>query len=260
MTVSGENGLAPLRIANASEVAFQAIRQAIIDGDLAPGQRLREVALARQLGISATPVREALARLQAEGLITFTPRRGAVVPCLEPQDVVEVYELRELLEAHAARRAAEKRAAGEDVALLTRLATLVEEGERLVAARRVADYNQLDVAFHQTLMDLASNWRLRRVFDTVHAQVQAVRLRAITLPGRPARSQEEHARLVAAILRADADAAEAEIRHHVASVKEEVLAVLAAGRQPAGRITGVNKTGRSLSAEPDAVAQLGTAG
>lgn len=247
MTTLGLDSLAPLPIANASEVAFQTIRQAIIDGLLEPGQRLREVALARQLGISATPVREALARLQQEGLIEFEPRRGAVVPKLAPEDIAEVYELRELLEAHAARCAAcrllpapagvavappvsSPSASPDSLALLAQLSQLVEEGERLVVARRVADYNRLDVRFHQTLMDLAGNRRLRRVFDTVHAQVQAVRLRAITLPGRPARSQEEHARLVAAIERADAAAAEAEIRHHVSSVKDDVLTALQTSR------------------------------
>src|SRR5438093_10646173 len=105
-----EMPLAVASIPNASEVAFDAIRRAIVAGRLAPGERLREVALAKQLGISATPVREALARLQQEGLVQVEPRRGAVVPRLGTHDIMEVYELRELLEANAARRAAERHA------------------------------------------------------------------------------------------------------------------------------------------------------
>jgi DNA-binding GntR family transcriptional regulator len=222
--LGGLAGLAPLPIANASEAAFQAIRRAIIDGRLAPGERLREVALGQRLGISATPVREALARLQAEGLIAFEPRRGAVVPTLGPADVAEVYEMRELLEAFAARRAAQRHAEPAAAALLKQLAGIVEEAEPHARASRTAEYNRLDVEFHQTLVALGGNARVARVFQGVHAQVQAVRLRAIRLPGRPGRSQEEHQRLVAAIRRGDAGAAEAEARHHIASVKQDVLA------------------------------------
>ena len=139
---------------------------------------------------------------------------------------MEVYELREVLEAHAARIAAVRSAEEETRPALLRLDGLVREGASLAKERRMADYNRVDVAFHQTLMDLAGNQRMRRIFDAVHAQVQSVRLRAITLPGRPAKSQEEHVRLVAAIHRGDAGAAETEIRHHVTSVKDEVLFAL----------------------------------
>src|SRR5438105_1695997 len=109
-------------IANASDVAFESIRRALVEGRFAPGARLREVALAQQLGISPTPVREALARLKQEGLIEFEPRRGAVVPHPGREDVLEVYELRELLEAFAARRAAEHRSAPLQTRLLPQLA------------------------------------------------------------------------------------------------------------------------------------------
>jgi DNA-binding GntR family transcriptional regulator len=240
----GLEALAPLSIANASEVAFQAIRRAIIDGRLAPGERLREVALGQRFGVSATPVREALARLQAEGLIAFEPRRGAVVPTLGPADVAEVYELRELLEAFAARRAAQRHADPAAAALLERLTAIVEEAEPHARAPDMAEYNRLDVELHQTLVALGGNRRVARVFHGVHAQVQAVRLRAIQLPGRPARSQEEHHRLVAAIRRGDADSAEADARHHIASVKQDVLARLsrAAVSSPA---SGVRSEARS---------------
>ncbi len=222
----------PLRLAsipNASEVAFDAIRRAIVAGRLAPGERLREVALAKQLGISATPVREALARLQQEGLVQVEPRRGAVVPRLGTHDILEVYELRELLEAHAARRAAERHAQPMQQALLARLQEIVERAEALVRERRPADYNHLDIEFHQTLMQMADNQRMQRIFAGVHAQVQAVRLRAINLPGRPGKSQEEHRRLVSAIRAGNADRAETEVRRHISSVKDEVLAQLETG-------------------------------
>ena len=220
--------LAPVApIANASDVAYESIRRALVEGRFAPGERLREVALAQQLGISPTPVREALARLKQEGLIEFEPRRGAVVPQLGPDDVVEVYELREVLEGFAARRAAERHDTAPQRQRLARLAAIVTEAGQLADRQHTPEYNRLDSELHQTLLEMAENQRLLRVYRSVHAQVQAVRRRAIHLPGRPAKSHREHRRIVAAIRAGDADRAEAETRRHIASVKEAVLAQLA---------------------------------
>src|SRR5438067_4229529 len=96
---------APL-VRNASAAATELIREAIIDGRLPPGQRLKEEELARELGISRTPVREALLVLQTEGLVDAAPNRGAVVRSHDGDDLEDLYQLRALLEGYAARRAA----------------------------------------------------------------------------------------------------------------------------------------------------------
>src|SRR5207247_11200915 len=93
-------------VRNASVAATELIREAIIEGRLAPGQRLKEEELARELGISRTPVREALLMLQAEGLVDAAPNRGAVVRSHDADDLEDLYQLRALLEGYAARRAA----------------------------------------------------------------------------------------------------------------------------------------------------------
>src|SRR5579864_9777932 len=98
---------APL-VRNASAAATELIREAIIDGRLPPGQRLKEEELAQELGISRTPVREALLILQAEGLVTAVPNRGAVVRTYTESDLVDMYELRALLESFAAHQAAKR--------------------------------------------------------------------------------------------------------------------------------------------------------
>src|SRR5439155_18147216 len=138
------------------------------------------------------------------------PRRGAVVPQLGPDDVVEVYELREVLEAFAARRAAERHDTPPQRRLLAQLAAIVKEADHLADSAHTPEYNRLDAALHETLLAMAENRRMLRVYRSVHAQVQAVRRRAIHLPGRPARSHREHRRIVAAIRAGDADRAEAE--------------------------------------------------
>src|SRR5688572_21943948 len=97
---------------NASIAATELIRQAIIDGRLNPGQRLKEEELARELGISRTPVREALLMLQAEGLIDAAPNRGATVRSHSAEDLDDLYKLRAVLEGYATRRAATRLADG----------------------------------------------------------------------------------------------------------------------------------------------------
>src|SRR5947199_10401231 len=93
-------------VRNASVAATELIREAILDGRLEPGRRLKEEELARELGISRTPVREALLMLQAEGLVVSTPNRGAMVRVHDAEDLDDLYQLRALLEGHATRRAA----------------------------------------------------------------------------------------------------------------------------------------------------------
>src|SRR5687768_11444608 len=95
-------------VRNASALAADLIREAIMDGRLEPGARLKEERLAQDLGISRTPVREALQRLNTEGLVQARPNRGTFVRAYEPAELDELYELRALLEGHAARRAAER--------------------------------------------------------------------------------------------------------------------------------------------------------
>ncbi len=92
---------------NLAEAVYRVLREAITDGSLPPGERLREIPLARRFGVSTTPVREALRRLEREGLVEINPRRGAVVPRFEPADIAQLYEAREVLECRAVRRAAE---------------------------------------------------------------------------------------------------------------------------------------------------------
>src|SRR2546429_295825 len=104
---------------NASLAATELIRDAIIDGRLSPGRRLKEEELARELGISRTPIREALLILQSEGLVEATPNRGATVRAHTVDDLDDLYQLRALLEGHAARRAA-ARIGKRDVAKLGR--------------------------------------------------------------------------------------------------------------------------------------------
>ena len=207
---------------NLADFAYGAIREAITDGTLRPGFRLREIALSQQIGVSTTPVREALRRLEREGLVKINPRRGALVRLLDEDEARELYDLRELLEAYALGRAAERT----DIDLSRAV-------ELLTAARATIDepaqikFNRLDVEFHHALTVLGGNREVAELAKRVHRRIQGIRVRSsIQLQGRPARSHAEHEEIVAAIRRHDPAAAERLIRAHITGVRDAVLAML----------------------------------
>lgn len=150
----------------AEEVADR-LREAIVAGRFGPGERLREETLAKTIGVSRGPVREAFGRLQREGLVVIRPNRGAIVARLSAEDLDEVYSLRVAIETLAVRRAAE-RAGGEELA---RLGTTVE---RIVAAAPgigAWEAAQLDLDFHDELYAIAGHRRLREVWLSLRPQI-----------------------------------------------------------------------------------------
>ena len=154
---------APL-VRNASAAATELIRAAILDGRLTPGQRLKEEELARELGISRTPVREALLILQAEGLVDAAPNRGAVVRALDGDDLEDLYQLRALLEGHAARRAA---ANISDTALIT-LRESCDRFETIIEGD-VQELVKENLLFHNVILDASGS---RRVADLVRRVIE----------------------------------------------------------------------------------------
>jgi DNA-binding GntR family transcriptional regulator len=155
------DGLRPLEApATLTDSTADALRERILAGGFAPAERLVEVEIARQLGISRGPVREALARLREEGLVRDVARRGWFVEELTPDDLRELYELRSALEARAARLIIQR---GDDAALDT-LAGLVDELRDAAARGDREAFAQLDLDFHESIARLSGNRRLHRAF------------------------------------------------------------------------------------------------
>jgi len=152
---------APL-VRNASAAATELIREAIIDGRLPPGQRLKEEELARELGISRTPVREALLILQAEGLVDAAPNRGAVVRSHDGDDLEDLYQLRALLEGYAARRAAAN-ISETSVAELWASCQRFEE----VIESDVQELVKENLFFHNVILDAAQSRRVAELIRKV---------------------------------------------------------------------------------------------
>jgi DNA-binding GntR family transcriptional regulator len=199
---------------------YEEIRGAIVDLRLAPGAPLREAAIATQLGVSKTPVREALGRLQQEGLVEATSFKGAVVSDYSERDLQEIYELRELLEGAAVRAAATD--ANDET-----LAALRDVIDRSRAARDAGDLAglaELLGRFDQIVFEQVANVRIRSLIETLRAHLTRIGKLTEEIPGRVEASVEEHAAIVEAIARGDGDEAERAIREHIASVRGDQLA------------------------------------
>lgn len=185
------------------------LRDAIITGDFPATARLREPELAGRLGVSRTPLREAIRQLEAEGLVNTVPRVGTFVSEVHPQDVENTYAIRAVLEGLAARQAAENL----DPAKAARLREILAELERKQADYRA--YHEAAGRFHEVIFALSGNERLQTIYQSLTHQVARFRSLSLALPQRPERSLREHKRIATAILRGRGKEAEQLMRVHV---------------------------------------------
>ncbi|WP_431854422.1 GntR family transcriptional regulator [Azospirillum sp.] len=194
------------------EEAYVALRRLLLEGDrYAPGDKVPVVELARELGVSRSPMWDAIARLEAEGLVEVAPRHGVFLVRFDARRLAEIYETREALEGMAARLAAE-RAGLADVAALER--SLAEQRDCLDRADATA-YADAALAFHQAVLRIADNATIARLLEALYAQTRAMCRGMPTTPGELAVRRDDHAHLVAAIRARDPDRAEQVARVHV---------------------------------------------
>ena len=177
------------------EVVSEALRQAIQDGRLYPGERLMEIQLAEELGVSRTPIREAIRKLEQEGFVVMIPRRGTYVADVSLKDISQVFEIRTSLEELAAGLAAERITTEEIEAmerLLVEIGRYIEDGDmkKIVAA---------DVDFHDILYRASRNDRLADIIHNLREQTLRFRTSSMSRPGRLVKTWEEHRQLVEAI-------------------------------------------------------------
>jgi DNA-binding GntR family transcriptional regulator len=200
------------------------LRNAIVELRLRPGAPLREVALAEQLGVSKTPLREAFARLEQEGLVETTSFKGAVVTGYSERDLNEIYELRALLEGAAARSAAEASTAD----MLGALRDVVVRSRRLRDTGDLAALAGLHEQFDLIVYAQVTNERIAALIENLRAHLTRIGKLTESIPGRVEASVEEHAAIVDAIAARDPDEAERLMRVHIGSVLSDQLATRAA--------------------------------
>ncbi|MGW5365596.1 GntR family transcriptional regulator [Actinopolymorpha pittospori] len=197
------------------------IREMILDGSLAPGDRINEVELAGELGISRGPLREAIQRLAGEGLLTVISHRGAFVRTFEPREIVELYELRAALELHAIRLLAER---ASDDGRTDVEAVLASARDGMPTPNGHAYPAESD--FHQRLVLLVDNQALLRSWLEVHRQLSLVRTRSGQAPLHDRATVLEHDEIVAALSKRDGERAVALMRIHLTHAMHHALAVL----------------------------------
>ncbi len=208
---------------------YEELKGAIVDLRLPPGKPLREATLAGQLGVSKTPVREALTRLEQEGLVVTTSFKGAVVTGYSRQDLLEIYELRELLENAAARTAAESMGE-EDRAYLDRI---LRESRKLTGAADTGKLAALLTEFDDIMFDQVHNSRIRALIENLRAHLTRIGHLTAEIPGRIEASVDEHEKIVEAIAARDPALAEQRMRDHIRSVRDDQLRALVEATAPA---------------------------
>jgi len=199
---------------------YQRLREAILIGRIPMGARINELELASAWQISRTPIREALRRLEAEGLVQATPGRGMLVPRLSSTEVEELYALREALEGMAARRAAERTA----TQFLAQLNTQLKNYGVALKQEDIAQLVAADAALHDAIAQMAQNRRLEQAIQSARSRVHQVHARSFRLKGRASKTFREMAKVVAAIRTKDAARAEVSLREHLASLRSDVVA------------------------------------
>jgi DNA-binding GntR family transcriptional regulator len=220
------------------ERTYQSLRSALLDGDYLPGERIYEAGIAQALGVSRNPVREAVRRLQQDGLLEVRPHYGIYVATIPPDEIEDVYRIRAALEATAAALAAE-RMTDEDV---TELGSIVAEQQEAAARAEAPPREPVSVVqadrFHHAIHVGARSPRLLVLLEQIYAQVSHFRNLTLRVPGRAAVSAQGHAGIFDAIRRRDPDAADRRMRAHIDDARQALVRQVGEVRQ------GVHSDGR----------------
>lgn len=226
-----EKGFLPeLTRRNLSEEVYDALRRGILAKHFAPGERLQLDEIEEQLGVSRTPLKVALDRLAAEGLVEVKARRGTFVTENTPEDTADAFDVRRILEVYASELVAE-RATDADLAELRRihdqLRQRVTEGQS--GGDRFYECIDLDHALHQKVMDLARSSRLKEAWQQVNVHVQMARVRNRDAERVFTQALQEHARLLDALDAHDREGARQAMDAHLRRAMNTLLADMAHG-------------------------------
>jgi DNA-binding GntR family transcriptional regulator len=199
--------------------AYKELKRVILEHQISLGGKLNEGEFAAALGISKTPVREAVNRLEKEGLVEILPQRGAFVVQFSEKDIFELFLIRENLEGLAARLAAER--INEEN--LVKLESYIQGFKEPFAEKEIQRYAKEDFKFHQNIVMLSDSQRLIKLISTLYDHIRMFRLTTIGLSDRMKVSLEEHHLIVEALRVRDAEGSDQRVRQHIRHVREGVM-------------------------------------
>jgi DNA-binding GntR family transcriptional regulator len=197
----------------------QHVREQILNGEIGPDERLIETKIAKEIGTSRTPVREALHSLEQEGLIESIPRIGYRVKMTSDQEAIEIWEIRSAIETLAAKWACEK-AQARLVKELSRNITLAEEA---TSSQRADKFVDLDAQFHEVIARLSGGKRLLELAQTLRRHALRYRIESIHHPETMQRAIEGHREILRAVEKGDYDALDRAVRAHLEQSKTDTL-------------------------------------
>ena len=204
------------------EVVFLRLRRAILQGELDPGERLMEIRLAEQLGVSRTPVRDAIHKLVEEGLVSIVPRCGAVVAGITDKDMRDVLEVRITLEKLAVSLCTERITADG----VERLKEANEKFRKTVASGELIKIAEADVAFHDIIYSMTDNKRLLQIMNDLREQIYRYRLEYLKNDKARLELVGEHNRIIKYISEGDIEKAKTAIREHIENQMNDIAAVI----------------------------------
>jgi DNA-binding GntR family transcriptional regulator len=205
---------------NLRDQVYDILKNMIVLREIGPGEKINEELFAKQTGVSRTPIREALCRLENENIVEMIPRRGAFVRKQSAETVREVLEVREALEAMVTRLATRN----SHKTLLQKLGKCLDDIIQVPDEKRfLTQYTKSDVKFHLLLLEAACNRMLQQMMETVNTHLQIIRLRTVVLPGRAKKTVAEHYLILEAMQKQDEKAAETLMKRHIESVRIDAL-------------------------------------
>lgn len=202
--------------------AYDFVKAQIKNLELKPGQYITDSQVASALNTSRTPVREALRRLEQEGLLINQARRGWKVYTLSLEDIHEIFDIKEALEGMIARRAA----ACQDEELRSALRETMDRMHRAAEADDPDAWQEADFKLHQVLSAMGANERATRIIQSLNDQWHRIRIGFIAMQGRIERSNAEHEAIVTSVLANEGEEAERSMRLHLNNVRQELVRLL----------------------------------
>ena len=202
-----------------SQKVYRVLKTEIVKGNLKPGNKLLEGKIAKQMGISRTPVREASRELAAEGFVKTSPNQGMVVNNASIEDIQEVLQIRGVLEGLAARLSATI-INGEEIIELERY---IKQMEKFTNKNDALSYSEADAEFHELILNICGNKRLIQIRKNLSDQAHRYRIRSLNIPGRLQYSLKEHQEIVEALKRKDAEQADKLSQKHIENVLKNIL-------------------------------------
>lgn len=244
-------GFSSIRVPDLVELVERQLLQAIFEGRLPPGSRIVEAELSRQMGVSRAPLREAARRLESQGVIVSTPRKGFTVRTFSPKEIQDLFQVRLGLEVMAARLACQVATDAQLAALKAYADDMLERAPTLSNIERVT----MDLGMHTAISRLSGNEYLQRIFANMQAEIRICQGFIERQYRDPVFIAQSHFPVVDAILRRDADAAEKALRVHLVDAQDKAHAQVLHGDQAPDAAAGASPTpATQAKAKPGATA------